>query len=67
MLISGSDPAFLVRRKGMHLFDAEVSGGVFPTSNFASSCFYFRASEDQASITLQTFDETTNPEIEYIW
>ncbi len=51
----------------MHLFDAEVSGGVFPTSNFASSGFYFRAFEDQASITLQTFDETTNPEIEYIW
>ncbi len=47
-----------------NIFEAEVSGGVFPTTNFSSSGLYFRAFEDGASITLNVFDETTNPEID---
>ncbi|MEM7061650.1 MAG: pre-peptidase C-terminal domain-containing protein [Cyanobacteria bacterium P01_B01_bin.77] len=47
-----------------NIFAAEVSGGVFPSSNFASSGFYFKVFEDGASITLDVFDETTNPQIE---
>ncbi|MEM6402733.1 MAG: pre-peptidase C-terminal domain-containing protein, partial [Cyanobacteria bacterium P01_D01_bin.116] len=47
-----------------NILDAEVSGGVFPTTNFASSGFYFRAFEDGASVTLNVFDETSNPEID---
>ena len=47
-----------------NIFAAEVSGGVFPSSNFASSGFYFKVFEDGASITLDVFDETTNPQID---
>ncbi|MEO0933517.1 MAG: pre-peptidase C-terminal domain-containing protein, partial [Cyanobacteria bacterium J06641_2] len=47
-----------------NISDAEVSGGVFPTTNFRSSGLYFRAFEDGASITLNVFDETSNPEID---
>ncbi|MEM8613665.1 MAG: pre-peptidase C-terminal domain-containing protein [Cyanobacteria bacterium P01_H01_bin.105] len=47
-----------------NIFAAEVSGGVFPSSNFASSGFYFKVFEDGASITLDVFDESTNPQIE---
>jgi hypothetical protein len=47
-----------------NIFAAEVEGGVFPSSNFASSGFYFQAFEDDASITLNVFDETLNPEID---
>ena len=43
---------------------AEISGGVLPTANFGASGFFFRAFEDGASITLNVFDDTTNPEIE---
>ncbi len=48
----------------LNIFDADVSGGVFPSANFASSGFYFKVFEDGASIKLQVFDETLNPEIE---
>jgi len=47
-----------------NIFEAEVSGGVFPSSNFLSSGFYFKVFEDGASIKLDVFDETTNPQIE---
>ena len=47
-----------------NIFNAEVSGGVFPASNFLSSGFYFKVFEAGASIQLDVFDETTNPEIE---
>ena len=47
-----------------NIFNAEVSGGVFPSSNFLSSGFYFKVFENGASIKLDVFDETTNPEIE---
>ncbi|MEM9218706.1 MAG: pre-peptidase C-terminal domain-containing protein [Cyanobacteria bacterium P01_F01_bin.150] len=46
-----------------NIFDAEISGGVFPSSNFASSGFYFKAFEDGASITLDVFNEALNPDI----
>jgi Ca2+-binding RTX toxin-like protein len=48
----------------LNVFQAEVSGGVFPAANFASSGFYFKIFEDGASIKLPVFDETTNPEID---
>ncbi|MBE9063505.1 pre-peptidase C-terminal domain-containing protein [cf. Phormidesmis sp. LEGE 11477] len=47
-----------------NIFAAEVNGGVFPASNFLSSGFYFKVFEDGASIKLDVFDETTNPQIE---
>ena len=43
---------------------AETSGGVLSTANFGASGFFFRAFEDGASITVNAFDDTTNPEIE---
>ncbi|MEM8827923.1 MAG: spondin domain-containing protein [Cyanobacteria bacterium P01_G01_bin.19] len=45
------------------VFNAEVSGGDFPSPNFQASGFFFRITEQTASITLAAFDETTNPEI----
>ena len=46
------------------IFNAEISGGVFPSANFLSSGFYFKVLEDGASITLTVFDETLNPQID---
>ncbi|MGF1674212.1 MAG: PPC domain-containing protein, partial [Rivularia sp. (in: cyanobacteria)] len=46
------------------VFNAEVSGGTVPFPNFAASGFYFKLLENEASITVPAFDETTNPEIE---
>ncbi|MGB3298041.1 MAG: PPC domain-containing protein, partial [Phormidesmis sp.] len=43
--------------------NAEISGGAVPAPNFQSSGFFFRITEQSASITLSAFDETTNPEI----
>ncbi|NEP16792.1 MAG: hypothetical protein F6J97_07785, partial [Leptolyngbya sp. SIO4C1] len=45
------------------VFNAEVVGGDFPSPNFRASGFFFRITEQTASITLAAFDETTNPEI----
>ncbi|NEP63836.1 MAG: hypothetical protein F6K31_44250, partial [Symploca sp. SIO2G7] len=47
-----------------NIFNAEISGGVFPSANFLSSGFYFKLFEDGASITLSAFDETLNPRID---
>ena len=45
------------------VFNAEVVGGDFPSPNFRASGFFFRITEQTATITLAAFDETTNPEI----
>ncbi|MEM9219713.1 MAG: PPC domain-containing protein [Cyanobacteria bacterium P01_F01_bin.150] len=45
------------------VFNAIVEGGVFPSPNFNTSGFYFRITEQTASITLSVFDETTSPQI----
>ena len=45
------------------VFNAEVTGGVFPSANGDASGFYFRVFENTANIKLQVFDETTNPQI----
>ena len=46
-----------------NVFAGEISGGILPPPNFASSGFYFTVLEDGASITVPVFDETTNPQI----
>jgi hypothetical protein len=40
-----------------------VTGGAFPAPNSSASGFFFRVFENNASITLRVFDETTNPQI----
>ncbi|MEM6716763.1 MAG: DVUA0089 family protein, partial [Cyanobacteria bacterium P01_C01_bin.147] len=45
------------------VFNAAVVGGDFPSPNFRASGFFFRITEQTATITLAAFDETTNPEI----
>lgn len=45
------------------VFNAEISGGDFPAPNFRASGFFFRITEQTATITLAAFDETSNPEI----
>ncbi|MGB3533711.1 MAG: pre-peptidase C-terminal domain-containing protein [Microcoleaceae cyanobacterium] len=45
------------------VFDAEVIGGEFPAPNFQASGFFFRVTEQTATITLAAFDETNNPQI----
>ncbi|WP_366524901.1 pre-peptidase C-terminal domain-containing protein [Acaryochloris sp. IP29b_bin.137] len=45
------------------VFNAEIIGGDFPSPNFRASGFFFRMTEQTATITLAAFDETTNPEI----
>lgn len=42
----------------------EISGGVLPVANAVASGFYFRAFEDGASLTVNTFDETSVPDVE---
>ena len=46
------------------VFNAEVVGGDFPSPNFRASGFFFRITEQTATLTLAPFDETTNPEID---
>ena len=45
------------------VFNAVVTGGAFPAPNNNASGFFFRVFENNASITLRVFDETTNPQI----
>ncbi|MDB9527174.1 pre-peptidase C-terminal domain-containing protein [Oscillatoria sp. CS-180] len=45
------------------VFNAEITGGEFPAPNFQASGFFFKITEQTATITLSAFDETTNPEI----
>ncbi|MEM9274933.1 MAG: TIGR03118 family protein [Cyanobacteria bacterium P01_F01_bin.143] len=42
-----------------NVFDAEITGGVFPSSNFTSSGFYFRITEQTATITAGSFPDFT--------
>jgi Bacterial pre-peptidase C-terminal domain/RTX calcium-binding nonapeptide repeat (4 copies) len=37
------------------LFNADITGGVFPTANFVAGGFYFKMTEQTASISLKTF------------
>ena len=39
------------------IFNAEVAGGVFPSSNFSASGFYFKITEQTATITAAAFPE----------
>jgi hypothetical protein len=39
------------------VLNAEVSGGVFPTANFDLSGFYFKITEQEASINLTVFED----------
>lgn len=39
------------------VLNAEVAGGVFPPANFQSSGFYFKITEQTASITLSAFND----------
>ena len=48
---------------GISIFNAVVTGGAFPTPNSNASGFFFRVFENNASIMLRVFDETTNPQI----
>ncbi|MEL7039477.1 MAG: TIGR03118 family protein, partial [Cyanobacteria bacterium J06592_8] len=41
------------------IFNAEVTGGVFPSSNFSSSGFYFKITEQTATIQAAAFPDTT--------
>ena len=43
------------------VFNAEITGGLFPSGNGDASGFYFRILENTANIKLTVFDETTNP------
>jgi len=45
------------------VFNAEVTGGAFPSPNGTASGFFFRVFENTATITLAVFDETTNDQI----
>ena len=45
------------------VFNAEVTGGPFPSPNGSASGFFFRVFENTATIKLQVFDETTNDQI----
>ncbi|NEQ47718.1 MAG: hypothetical protein F6K00_30955 [Leptolyngbya sp. SIOISBB] len=45
------------------VFNAEITGGDFPSPNFQASGFFFRITEQTATITLAAFDETTNDQI----
>jgi hypothetical protein len=42
------------------VFNAEVTGGAFPSANGDASGFYFLIQENTANISLSVFDETTN-------
>ena len=46
------------------VLNAEITDGSIPAPNFSSSGFYFRITEQTASITLSAFDETTIPDID---
>ncbi|MEB3356617.1 MAG: DVUA0089 family protein [Synechococcales bacterium] len=46
------------------VLNAEITGGSIPAPNFQSSGFYFRITEQTASITLSAFDETTIPDLD---
>ena len=45
------------------VFNAEVTGGAFPSPNGTASGFFFRVFENTATIKLAVFDETTNDQI----
>lgn len=45
------------------VFNAVVTGGAFPAPNSNASGFFFRVFENNTSIMLRVFDETTNPQI----
>ncbi|NJN29416.1 MAG: hypothetical protein HC824_02315 [Synechococcales cyanobacterium RM1_1_8] len=45
------------------VFNAQITGGDFPSPNFRASGFFFNMTEQTATITLAAFDETTNPQI----
>lgn len=45
------------------VFNATVVGGAFPAPNSNASGFFFRVFQNNAAITLNVFDETTNPQI----
>jgi Bacterial pre-peptidase C-terminal domain len=45
------------------VFNATITGGAFPAPNSSASGFFFRVFANTATISLQVFDETTNPEI----
>ncbi|MEL7355538.1 MAG: DVUA0089 family protein [Cyanobacteria bacterium J06560_6] len=45
------------------VFNAEVTGGAFPSPNGTASGFFFRVFEKTATIKLAVFDETTNDQI----
>ncbi|MEL7315346.1 MAG: pre-peptidase C-terminal domain-containing protein, partial [Cyanobacteria bacterium J06559_3] len=45
------------------VFNAEVTGGAFPSPNGTASGFFFRVFENTATIRLAVFDETTNDQI----
>ncbi|MGD1900095.1 MAG: DVUA0089 family protein [Phormidesmis sp.] len=46
-----------------NVFDAEITGGEFPSPNFQASGFFFKITDQTATITLSAFDETTNPDL----
>ena len=58
--IDGGERGFLGE---FDVFNAQISGGTFPSPNGAASGFFFRVFENVATITLEVFDETTTDQI----